>query len=79
MTTETLTDSFLEEEFTFDGHPADLEQMLVDGYERYGTLPRHRVQRSLFRQNFNKAVDILADMRNGMRQFNYLTAQNQPT
>ena len=52
-------------------HPADIEQVLISAFEEYEAIPTHGRIRKLYRDAYNKLVDLITEKR-GFKQFNYL-------
>ena len=66
---QSLPENFLSEDFEFEGHPADLEQIVEAGFIRYEQLPKSSHIRRQFRNRLNELVAQLSEM----RQFNQFT------
>jgi len=65
-------DAILDENFDpTDLHPADLEQIIVAGYDEYETIPKFTRLKRLYRQKYNELVDCLTEKR-GFIQFSKL-------
>ena len=65
-----ITEQFLEDDYEFEGHPADLEQVIEAAFEKYQELPKSNPIRKKFRERLNEMVDRLTEMRQ-FKQFTY--------
>ncbi len=65
-----INEEFLQEDYEFEGHPADLEQIIEVAFEKYADMPKGEPTRKKFRQRINECIDQLRDMRN-FQQFTY--------
>lgn len=52
-------------------HPADIEQILIAGYEEYENIPKFTRLKKQYRIAYNMLVDLIHEKR-GYTQFNYL-------
>lgn len=65
--THLLDDDFNSE----DLHPADIEQIVIAGYDEYESIPKFTRIKKQYRARFNSLIDDLTEKR-GFKQFNYL-------
>lgn len=54
-----------------DMHPADIEQLLTAAYEEYQSIPAYTKFKKLYRNAYNKLVDLLTEKR-GFMQYSHL-------
>lgn len=69
---QATPDNILDKNFAPENlHPADIEQIIVAGFEEFQEIPKGTRIKSLYRAAYNQLVDLLTEKR-GFRQFNYL-------
>lgn len=60
----------LDENFEWEGHPADLEQVIEQGFSMYESIPSYTKLKKQYRNKLNSLIDTLTEYR-GFKQYNY--------